>query len=232
MRSILGLGALLLLLVPGVGGAREAWGQQPRARLSLMPEATAGGTPASDLSRALRSIDDSMGVSTGARDPLAARVGAEVLLGGLAGAGGLLAGGVVGAVIAELATCGVDECMNGLGYVGAAMVTGIALMAPLGVYAGGQLVDGEGQFLPTLGGSLLGGGVTAVTLAAMNNPITPAGVLVLVLSPLVGSIIGYEVSHFFVSRERRSVAARGVQILPTAGVTSSGTGVLGLVGRF
>jgi hypothetical protein len=48
----------------------------------------------------------------------------------------------------------------------------------------------------------------------------------------VGSIVGYEMSHFFVSRERRSIAAGGVQVLPTAGVTASGTGVFGLAGRF
>lgn len=65
----------------------------------------------------------------------------------------------------------------------------------------------------------------------MSGPITPVGALVLALSPLVGSIIGYEVSHAFVSQERRR-AASGVQLVPTAGITRSGTGMFGLAGRF
>lgn len=232
MRSILGLGALLLLLVPRAGGAHEAWGQQPRARLSLVPRTQAVETSDSELSRSLRSIDDTMVVSTEAKDPVAARVASEVLVGSLLGAGGLLGGGLVGVVLAESFTCGVNECMDGLGYVGASIVAGIALAAPLGVYFGGHLMEGEGLFLPTLAGSLVSGGVTAVTLAMMTNSITPAGVLVLAMSPLVGSIVGYEMSHFFVGRQRRSLAAGGVQVLPTAGVTTSGTGMLGLAGRF
>lgn len=232
MRSILGLTALLLLLVPGVGSAREAWGLQPRARLSLVSEATSDTNAGPDLARALRSSDDGMGVSTEAENPFAARVAAEVLMGGLLGAGGLLGGGVVGFAVAQAVTCGVDDCMDGLGYVGAAMVAGIAITAPLGVYFGGNMVGGEGLFLPALAGSLVSGGMTALALASMSRSISPAGVLVLAVSPLVGSIIGYEVSHVFVNRSRRSEAAKGVQVLPTAGVTPSGAGVLGLAGRF
>jgi hypothetical protein len=112
------------------------------------------------------------------------------------------------------------------------MVAGGAVMAPIGVYFAGRMSEGEGLFLPTLVGSLASGGLTALTLSAMSRSISPAGVLVLAISPLVGSLIGYEVSHAFVSRGRRSAAARGVQVLPTAGVTRSGTGVLGLAGRF
>jgi hypothetical protein len=93
-------------------------------------------------------------------------------------------------------------------------------------------MDGQGLFLPTLAGSLTSGGLTALLLVATNSFFSSTGALIMALSPLVGSIIGYEVSHHFVSRESRSVAARGVQVLPTAGVTSLGTGVFGLVGRF
>jgi len=112
------------------------------------------------------------------------------------------------------------------------MVAGMALTAPIGVYLAGHFAEGAGLFLPTLAGSLASGGLTALTLAAISHPVTPVGVLALVVSPLVGSIIGYEVSHSFVSHRRRSAAASGVQVLPTAGVTPSGTGVLGLAGRF
>lgn len=219
MRSLLGLVSLLLLLVPRIGSAQAAWGQQPSARLSLLPEATMGAAPG-------------MGVSAGARDPMGARIGAEVLLGSLLGAGGLLGGGLVGIAVAESVTCGVDDCLDGLGYVGAGVVAGIALTAPIGVYIAGHFAEGEGQFLPTLAGSLAGGGVTALTLAAISRPVSGVGVLALVVSPLVGSIVGYEVSHAFVSRERRNAAGSDVQVLPTAGVTPSGTSVFGLVGRF
>jgi hypothetical protein len=232
MRSIPGLVSLLLLLLPLVGSAQEAWGRQQGARLSLIPAATATVAPDSALPRSLLSQQDSMGVSREARDPIAARVTGEVLLGALAGAGGLLGGGLVGMAVAESVTCGIDDCLDGVDIVGVGMVTGIALVAPIGVYFAGRMSQGEGLFLPTLAGSLASGGLTALTLSAMSRSVSPVGVLVLAISPLVGSIIGYEVSHSFVSRSRRSAAASGVQVLPTAGVTRSGTGVLGLAGRF
>ncbi|MBN1210857.1 MAG: hypothetical protein JXB05_38770 [Myxococcaceae bacterium] len=213
MRSIPGLLSLLLLLLPCVGGAQEAWGRQPA------------------LSRSLLALEDNIGVATEARDPFATRVTGEVLLGSLAGAGGALAGGLVGLVIADAVTCGVDECLDGVGYVGGGIVTGIALAAPIGVYFAGRMMGGNGLFLPTLAGSLASGGLTALTLSAMSRSISPVGVLLLALSPLVGSIIGYEVSHAFVGQRGQS-AAGGLQVLPTAGVTRAGTGVFGLAGRF
>jgi hypothetical protein len=232
MRSILGLVSLLLLLLPRVGSAQAAWGLQRSARLSLVPEAAAELAPDSELPRNLRSIEDTLAVSAEARHPVAARVAAEVLGGSLFGAGGMLGGGLVGIGIAESVTCGVDECLNGLGYVGASMVAGVTLAAPIGVYLAGRMAEGEGRFLPALAGSVASSGLTALTLMALSRPVSSAGVLALVVSPLVGSIIGYEVSHHFVSQQRRSAAARGVQIIPTAGVTPSGTGLFGLAGRF
>jgi hypothetical protein len=155
-----------------------------------------------------------------------------VLLGSVAGAGGLLGGGLAGWAVANAITCGIDDCLDGVGYVGAGMVTGIALAAPIGVYYAGRLSGGNGLFLPTLAGSLASGGLTVLTLSMMNGPVTPVGVMVLAISPLVGSLIGYEVSHSFVSHGRRKAALSGVQLVPTAGVTRSGTGVFGLAGRF
>lgn len=214
MRTTLGLLSLLLLLIPRVGRAQEAWIQHP------------------EMSGTLLSQESRIGVSTEARDPFAARVTGEVLLGSLAGAGGLLAGGLVGWGIAEAVTCGIDDCLDGVDIVGAGMVAGIALAAPIGVYYAGRLSEGAGMFLPTLAGSLAVGGLTALTLSALSDPISPVGVLVLAISPLVGSIIGYEVSHAFVIQGRRRVAMSGVQLVPTAGVTRSGTGVFGLAGSF
>jgi hypothetical protein len=214
MRSTLGLVFLLLLLTPRVGRTQEASGQPPDSSGSLLTQ------------------EDRFGVATEARDPFVPRVTSEVLLGSLAGAGGLLGGGLVGWRIASSVTCGIDDCLDGVGYVGGGMVAGIALAAPIGVYFAGRLAGGEGLFLPTLAGSLAGGGLTALTLAMMSGPITPVGVLALAISPLMGSIIGYEVSHSFVRHGRQRVAAGGVQLVPTAGVTRSGTGVFGLAGRF
>lgn len=214
MRSTLGLVFLLPLLIPLVGRAQETSGQPP------------------ELSGSLLTQEDRVGVVTEARDPFAPRMTSEVLLGSLAGAGGMLAGGLVGWGISSSVTCGIDECLDGVGYVGGGMVVGIALAAPVGVYFAGRLSGGEGTLPMTLGGSLVGGGVTALTLSMMRGPTSPEGVLVLALSPLVGSIIGYEISHAFVRQERQRVASGGVQLVPTAGVTRSGTGVFGLAGRF
>jgi hypothetical protein len=238
MRSVLGFGTLLLLLIPHVAGAREAWGQQPRARLSLAPEVTAGGTRDSELSRALRSTDGRTEVSAKAREPLPASVAAEVMMGGMFGAGGMLVGGIAGGVVGVIAEandppCLGDSCgLSGLGYIWGGMLAGLAVTAPFGVYTAGSMADGQGLLLPTLASSLASGGLAALTLEMMGRLNTSLGALVMVFAPIVGSVIGYEVSHFVATRERRSAATRGVQVLPTAGVTSSGTGVFGLVGRF
>jgi hypothetical protein len=214
MRSILSFASLLLLLIPRVGSAQEAWSQHP------------------ELSGSLLSQESRIGVSERAKDPFAARLTGEVLLGSMMGAGGLVGGGLVGWGVSSLVTCGIHECLDGADTVGVGMVTGVALAAPIGVYFAGRLSGGEGLFLPALAGSLATGGLTALTLSAMSGSITPMGVMVLAISPLVGSIIGYEVSHAFVSQGRRRVAASGVQLIPTAGVTRSGTGVFGLAGSF
>lgn len=208
MRSWLGLASLLLLLLPGVGRAQPLWGQQQGAPLSLVPEASAE-----------------------ANEPFGRRVGSEVLLGSLIGVGGVFGGALVGAAIAESVTCGLDDCMDGVRYVGMGAVTGVALTAPIGVYLAGQFARGEGLFLPTLAGSVAAGGVTALLLASSSSSVSGVGALVLVVSPLAGSIIGYEVSHALESKKHRT-AGSDVQVIPTAGVTPSGTSVFGLVGRF
>jgi hypothetical protein len=232
MRSILGLGTLLVLLTPGVGGAREAWGH---ARLSLLPETPAAGTSSWDLSRDLRSTDDGREVSTKERPSMAARVAVETLMAGLLGVSGVFVGGLGGIVVAMATddhSCMGDTCgLKALDRLVWGMGVGVALTAPLGAYLAGHMMGGEGLLLPTLASSLVFEALTIVAIAVTDSYDSRRAAL-LVITPLVGSVIGYEVSHFFVSRDRERAATSGVQVLPTAGVTRSGTGVFGLAGRF
>jgi hypothetical protein len=169
-----------------------------------------------------------------AEDPFLARMMLELLLGTVASGVGAVGGALAGFTVADTVSCGIDDCLTGIAITGAGVITGIALLAPVGVYFAGRWVEGRGLFLATLGGAVVVGGLTALTVAALSEPVGGAAVVAMVVSPLVGAILGYEVSHHLRRRsgEGRRVAADGVQLLPTVGVTRSGAGVLGLAGRF
>lgn len=151
-------------------------------------------------------------------------------LSGILGAA-LIGGTAIGATFALQSRC--DGCGDAtasavLAVVGVAGVFG---GLSLGVTAGGYLLDGQGRFLPTLAGSglgLLAGGAIAVGLSQVDELLI---IPPLILGPLVGAIIGYELSHDR-ERDKAAGALSPVSLLPTVSVRPSGGVVAGLVGRF
>jgi hypothetical protein len=108
----------------------------------------------------------------------------------------------------------------------------IALGIPLGVYLAGGLMEGQGRFLPALGGMFAGIGATLLVGASGNEAVTTLAALTL---PIAGAVIGYELSHpdmpshdGYGDRYTRS----GFQVMPVLGVTARGGFLGGLSGRF
>ena len=84
---------------------------------------------------------------------------------------------------------------------------GVTLGAALGVTGGGNLMDGEGLFLPTLGGAALGalaGGLLAIPTAFASDF---AWVIPLFAGPVIGAMIGYESSHAL-EQDRKAAAEK------------------------
>jgi hypothetical protein len=150
------------------------------------------------------------------------------LLGGFVGAGPALG------LSTLMESC--DGCHNvtastTIALVGVAGgVGGIAL----GVWGSGALLGGEGRYLPTLlgvgVGALTGGGL-AVYLAEEQDVSEEKALLSLVIGPILGGIVGYEISHA-IEVDRLQEITPGVALFPTVGVPPSGGVVAGLVGRF
>jgi len=161
------------------------------------------------------------------------RVSLEVLGGALGSAVGFGVGFYGGTLLSQQVSCGLD-CNEGayltLGVVG----VGMALSASAGVLGGGALLDGEGRFLHTLGGAVLAEGAV-LGLMALGLESNEA-LLSFFVAPLVGALVGYEVSHAWKRQEpslacARREAAPELHVTPIINVTSEG-GALGLAGRF
>jgi len=154
----------------------------------------------------------------------------RVVLGSL---GGLLLG-LVGTVpgiflVAEGFDC--DGCGNDSSIVlgGLVGIAGMSAGTALGVKLAGSLFGGEGRYLHTLLGAVLGAGAGIFAALAMSET-DGLWAIPLITSTVLGAIIGSEVSH---SNEFESRAAgTGVTMLPSVSVRPSGAVVAGLVGRF
>ena len=117
-------------------------------------------------------------------------------------------------------------------FLGVVGVAGFFGGTALGVKLAGDWTGGEGRYLPTLGGAVLGslaGGAVAVAAGVLLHPalaIPPA-----VAGPFLGAVIGYELSD---TSQRKLKAAPGtaVVVLPAVSVRPSGGVVAGLVGSF
>lgn len=165
------------------------------------------------------------------RDATVPRVAVEFIsgtTGGIAGGAlGLLVGYLVGAP-----TVGCDECQV-VSLVGG--LTGVLIGVPAGTWVGGRLMDGQGTFLATAGGSLVGWGSALLGsfILGIDEDDKALSVLLL-LMPIIGATTGYEMSHQanrVVTPPPPSRADTGVRLLPVAGMTEHGAR-LGLMGRF
>ncbi len=111
------------------------------------------------------------------------RILGEVLLGGLAGTGGLFLGGLIGAGL----------CLDGggkiacLGSVVIGAYIGGVLAVPLGVYAVGASGDQDGSLGTAILGSVLGSAVGFGSLLIGEE----LGVALLITGPPIGAMIGF-----------------------------------------
>jgi hypothetical protein len=169
------------------------------------------------------------------REPQSAgrRVG-RIALGTLGGALGGAVGGIPLFVISFAVGGGIDgngDQTASLVAAGAGLV-GYATGMAFGVWGISSLMGGEGRYLPTLAGTVLGllvgGGLGAYLFTQVEELLA---IPPLVGGPLLGAVIGYEISHS-IEWERGAEASTGIAVLPTVSVRPSGGFVAGLVGRF
>jgi hypothetical protein len=141
----------------------------------------------------------------------AKRIGWSFGFGVVSGAAVAAVGGLIGANVH-----GAQAQPIGNGWWGAAL--GFMVGAPIGVLVAGLLFDGTGAWWATLVGDVAG---AAIALAAIGFG-GPEGTVAAFTLPLIGSVIGYEVT---------SVANRTV-VTPTVSVLRGGGGSVGVMGQF
>jgi hypothetical protein len=140
----------------------------------------------------------------------------EFIGGGVMGAGvGFLSLLLGAAVFAP--TCDSDSCIIPIFLTGA---MGASFGIPLGVYGAGRLQGGQGRYWPAFLGTIVGAGLGALTSVISNNETATA--VSLTAGPVLGAIVGYELSHSYVQR----------RLTPTLGLSLTGGVVAGLSGRF
>lgn len=139
------------------------------------------------------------------------RILTGLLFGAGAGALGAVAGGFAGRATLP------DTSLQPVGATWAGAAIGFAVAAPVGVLLSGRLFDGDGSALATLVGNFVGLGLGVGATLAGGQDGTP----LLFALPLVGAVLGYEVT---------SPAARSL-VKVSASVTPSREGALvGLAG--
>lgn len=155
----------------------------------------------------------------------ASRAMLELIGGGAVGAGMAIAGGIFGGLVFS-ASCEGEDC---LGVVLVSGLVGATFGVPLGVYGAGRLMGGRGQFWPSFLGTLVGAGLGLVGgLASQNDA---AQVVGLTFGPVLGAIVGYELSHTYQRSDSGPRPARfetRFQFQPAIGLTPGG----GLLGSF
>jgi len=157
------------------------------------------------------------------------RRGAHIPLGILLGGGGMLVGGMAGAFLgSSVKGCNDGSpCERETGFT-MSLGVGMALGVASGVYLTGQWLGGEGGFGYTLLGAALGAVPSALMLSSDSDDVAVVGGLGLLVTPFVGALFGFGLSHSATVRESLSQAV----VVPTLGRTRDGSLVTGLAGRF
>ncbi len=139
------------------------------------------------------------------------RVAWSLAFGAVSGVAVAIVGGVLGGSVrgAQLKPIGNGWAGAGLGFI---------VGAPIGVLLAGAIFDGNGAWWAAVLGDLAGGlvGLAAVGFGGAEG--TP----VLFSLPLVGSVLGYELTS----------AANRTVVAPTVSLLRGGGGTVGLVGQF
>jgi len=128
-----------------------------------------------------------------------------------------------------LALFGSDNGPYSLGCLNYAMLGalgGMMIGAPVGVWAGARLAGGKGTLSGAFAGTAVGAGAGFAT--AYLVPDTDLKPLFITVVPLLGAIVGYELSHAANSRREQAPA---VNIQPTLALGPDHT-LLGMSGQF
>ncbi|WP_224247689.1 hypothetical protein [Hyalangium gracile] len=209
---------LLLCVVLPLSGAAQAPSPPPMVPAPAAPPAEAVQPEGELIPRSSVTPDSGRG-----------RAG-RVILGPLTGLVlGLLAATPGLVLMGDSFSC--STCANDSEIIGGGLVSLVGFTAgtALGVKLIGSLFWGEGRFLKTLLGSALGFGGGLLTMIPLIE--TEGGWAVpLIIGPLIGAVIGYELSH--TEELERMAAGPSVAVLPSVSVHPSGGVIAGLMGRF
>ncbi len=152
------------------------------------------------------------------------------VLGGAVGGGALAAG-------AFALTCAANHA-NGWCFLPGMVLGGVLAVTvgiPLGAWVTGYLLDGDGSFVATLGGTLAGslalyGFATAMQQTSLGRSgATPYLSIAGLTLPLIGAALAYELTS---STSRRAAALEGRRRLTLAPSPLPGGGGLALAGAF
>lgn len=163
--------------------------------------------------------------------PTAPRLLLEFLGGSVGGAVGIIPGSllILSAIVCDSCNSGEEtRAILGLGLG----LAGLAGGAALGITGAGSLLHGEGEYWPTAGGAAIGTLVGSLITLAVANSVDELAIIPFLAGPVVGGMIGYELSHSSAVSRRQRHRALTPMVMPVATVTPH-RGVLGgLAGRF
>ncbi|ADO68411.1 hypothetical protein [Stigmatella aurantiaca] len=222
--SFLRFAVMVVLLAPFAGFADSS---DPRA-LSPPPLVSSQESGESSPSAALfpHPVESSLPPEPA---PLAARLMLELLSGTVGGLGLGAAGLFLGL---GLVSCNGEYFGCGF-FLFVPAGVGILIGAPLGVYGAGKLLRGQGAFWSSFLGAFVGTGLGLFAGLASQSDV--ALLLGLAGGPVVGGIVGFELSHAANWPPARLGAAPpepGVSLLPVLAAVPGGGLFGGLAGRF
>lgn len=165
-------------------------------------------------------------------DYLGLRIATEAAFGVLGN--GLIIGSIYAAVPTIGPHCRIeegDDCGTQVG-----VMTGISLIflapalftVPGGVYLGGEIIDGDGEYWPAFVGHLVGVGTGLITGLALSEPLASvkSGLFIAMalaaVCQVTGAIVGYELSLSDkppTQREASDSHGRHTKIVPIAAIT-------------
>jgi hypothetical protein len=135
-----------------------------------------------------------------------------------------------------------NDCAADLSFAGPAVcpmavgpIVGIAygastILTPTAVYVSGELAGGNGNFWYTLLGSASASATTVLLAPVLFDTESQTGATLgfaaLMAMPIIGSVLGYELSQEGEIEEDRAEARSTFTVAPSAGVTADGQGAM------
>lgn len=163
--------------------------------------------------------------------PTAPRLLLEFLGGAVGGFVGIIPGSLL--VLSALCFSGCDDGDRTRGTLGLVLgLAGFVAGTAGGIVGAANVVDGEGGYWATVGGTAIGtlaGGLLGGVLAQSAEG---AAIIPVLTGPIIGGMIGYELSHSSAVSRRQASLASGTRIVPVFAVHPNGGIFGGLAGRF